>query len=167
MALRRGPFAVIAAAAGFVGAIGLHASGTKSSLTSQSNAPTSPSNSQGSTTTLPNGRAQTPTTTTTVPPQSASAGSVRSATGTTYQYGYGQLAVHVTVSGATITGLDVVGLQTAESYSQQLAQQALPILRKQVLAAQSVKIYGVSGATYTAEAYAASIQSALHKLHLK
>ena len=88
-------------------------------------------------------------------------------TGNVYQYGYGQLAVQVTVTGAKITALSVVGLQTAESYSQQIANQVIPMLRQEVLAAQSVQVNGISGATYTAEAYVSSIQSALNKLHFK
>ncbi|HEY5272418.1 MAG TPA: FMN-binding protein [Acidimicrobiales bacterium] len=88
-------------------------------------------------------------------------------TGSTYNYSYGQLAVRVTVTGAKITGLSVVGLQTAESYSQQIADQVIPMLRQEVLAAQSVRVNGISGASYTAEAYVSSVQSALNKLHFK
>ncbi len=83
------------------------------------------------------------------------------------QYGYGQLAVRVTVQEAKIVGLKVVGLQTAESYSQQIADQVLPMLKSEVLAAQSLQINGISGATYTTEAYLYSIQSALSRLHFK
>jgi uncharacterized protein with FMN-binding domain len=36
-----------------------------------------------------------------------------------------------------------------------------------VLSLQSARINGVSGATYTSEAYAMSLQSALNKLHFK
>lgn len=94
-----------------------------------------------------------------------SASRTRSATGATEQYGYGTLAARVTVQGSGIVGVRVVGLQTADSYSQQLAGYAIPQLRREVLAAQSSQISGVSGATYTSQAYAASVQSALDKLH--
>ncbi len=60
----------------------------------------------------------------------------------------------------------VANLQTAESYSQSLAQQVIPILRNEVLAAQSAKVNVISGATYTSEAYLYSLQSALDQLHL-
>ena len=36
-----------------------------------------------------------------------------------------------------------------------------------MLAADSASIHGVSGATFTSEAYATSLQAALDKLHLK
>ena len=94
-------------------------------------------------------------------------GPTRQVTGVVEQYGYGELAVTVTVRGSQITGVSVPFLRTAEPYSQQLAAQVLPMLKHEVLAAHSARIYAVSGATYTSQAYADSIQSALDKLHLK
>lgn len=89
----------------------------------------------------------------------------RSAVGTTEQYGYGALSVAVTVRGSRIEDVRVRGLQTAEQYSQQLAAQVIPMLRSEVLSAQSARINGISGASYTSQAYALSVQSALDKLH--
>jgi hypothetical protein len=95
------------------------------------------------------------------------AGPARQATGALEQYGYGELAVRVTVHGNEVTAVSVPVLRTAEPYSQQLAQQVIPMLRSEVLAVHSARINAVSGATYTSEAYALSIQSALDKLHLR
>jgi uncharacterized protein with FMN-binding domain len=89
-----------------------------------------------------------------------------SALGAREQYGYGALSVSVTVRGNRIEDVTVHGLQTAEQYSQQLAAQVIPILHSEVLSAQSARINGVSGASYTSQAYALSVQSALDKLHL-
>ncbi|MHB8329195.1 MAG: FMN-binding protein, partial [Acidimicrobiales bacterium] len=75
-------------------------------------------------------------------------------------------SVRVTVSGTRITDVSMANLQTAESYSQQIANQVIPYLRHQVLALQSSQINGISGATYTSEAYSMSVQSALDKLHV-
>lgn len=86
-------------------------------------------------------------------------------TGATEQYGYGQLAVSVTLSGSTITAVGVPRLQTVDPYSQQIADAVIPMLRKEVLAAQSARIASVTGATYTSDAYAQSLQSALDKAH--
>jgi uncharacterized protein with FMN-binding domain len=97
---------------------------------------------------------------------SASSATPQSATGSTVQYGYGALAVKVTARGGRIVNVTVPYIQTAEPYSQQLASQAIPTLRSEVLAAQNANIQGVSGATYTSQAYAQSLQSALDKLHL-
>ena len=95
----------------------------------------------------------------------AGPGAVRSATGAAEQFGYGVLDVKVTVSGTRITDVSVPTLQVAEFTSQQICDQAIPLLRSEVLTAQSARIDGVSGATYTSEAYAASLQAALDALH--
>lgn len=112
---------------------------------------TSPSGSQGAATT-------------TARPIGPPAGQLASAVGTNEQYGYGVLSVKVTVRGDRIVHLSVANLQTAEQYSQSLADQVIPVLRQEVLAAQGVQVNGISGATYTTEAYLYSAQSALNKV---
>ena len=94
-------------------------------------------------------------------------GPARRVNGVVEQYGYGELSVTVTVHGSQITNVSVPVLRTAEPYSQQLSVQVLPMLKSEVLRANSARIYAVSGATYTSQAYADSIQSALDKLHIK
>ena len=95
----------------------------------------------------------------------AGTGRARTASGAVVQYGYGELSVKVTVRGSQIIAVSVPVLRVAEPLSQQIAAQAIPMLRSEVLAAHSARIHGVSGATYTSAAYAQSIQSALDKLH--
>jgi uncharacterized protein with FMN-binding domain len=95
----------------------------------------------------------------------ASSDAVRNLTGATERYGYGRLAVRVTVRGSRIINVSVPTLETSEQYSQQLAENTIPTLRQEVLAAQSAHINAVSGATYTSDAYAESVQAALDKLH--
>lgn len=73
----------------------------------------------------------------------------------------------VTVLNNRITNVSVNSIQALESYSLQLEQQVVPILKSEVLQAQSSKISSLSGATYTSEAYAYSLQSALDQLHFK
>jgi uncharacterized protein with FMN-binding domain len=73
----------------------------------------------------------------------------------------------VSISGGQITGIAVPVLRTAEQYSQQLAVKVIPTLRSEVLAAQSARINAVSGATYTSQAYALSVQAALDKAHFR
>ncbi len=99
--------------------------------------------------------------------QPVASGQVQSAIGPVTPYGYGELNVRVTVSGSRITNVTVPLLRTAEQYSQQLAGQVIPMLKSEVLAAGSAQINGVSGATYTSQAYATSLQAALDKLHHK
>jgi uncharacterized protein with FMN-binding domain len=100
-------------------------------------------------------------------PPAAAGGGTHSATGALEKYGYGELAVRITVSGSQITNVTVPSLLTADPTSQQIAAQAIPMLRSQVLAADSAGINGVSGATFTSQAYEQSVQAALDKLHLK
>ena len=105
------------------------------------------------------------------PGGSSSAGSTsasRQATGADTPYPYGDLAVEVKVTGTHIT--DVVLTRLNDGGGGQSAfidQQAIPLLRQQVLAAQSTNISGVSGATYTSQAYVDSVQSALDQLGIK
>jgi uncharacterized protein with FMN-binding domain len=73
--------------------------------------------------------------------------------------------VRVTVRGSRIINVSVPTLETSEQYSEQLAENTIPTLRQEVLAAQSAHINAVSGATYTSEAYEQSVQAALDKLH--
>lgn len=99
------------------------------------------------------------------PPATAGQGGGTSAvTGSLEQYGYGQLSVRVTMAGAKITKLALATLKTADTYSQQLAGYVIPILQREILSAQSARVNNVTGATYTSEAYAYSVQSALDKL---
>jgi uncharacterized protein with FMN-binding domain len=115
--------------------------------------------------------AGTPTTTAGSPPSGSATTTVpqglRSATGAIEQYGYGEISVRISVRGTRIVQATVANLQTAESYSQQLAQQAVPMLQSEVLSAQSAQISAISGATYTSQGYAASVQSALDQLGIK
>jgi uncharacterized protein with FMN-binding domain len=109
-------------------------------------------------------RSSSRTTSTSTSPSSTQAGGRSRVLGASEQYGFGVLSVRVTATGHRIDNVSVATLQTAESYSQSLAQEAIPILRNEVLAAQSARVNAVSGATYTSEAYLYSLQSALDKL---
>ncbi len=162
--MERAPWYLAAGAiAGFAGVIGLHSRTVAQSPPAAGGGIAGPS--QPSHQPAPSGTGS--------PGRGASTGSqtatggTHTATGPTEQYGYGELAVKVSVSGNRVTNVAVLALQTAEPYSQQLAQQVIPMLRSQVLAADGPHINGVSGATYTSQAYATSVQAALDKLHAK
>jgi uncharacterized protein with FMN-binding domain len=100
----------------------------------------------------------------------ASAGAAagtRSATGPRVDYNYGVLSVKVTVSGRKITKVAIAYLDdAADPRSQMIDEQAIPILEQQALQAQSAKIQGVSGASFTSEGFEQSLQSALHSLDI-
>jgi len=152
---RAGWYLVTGAVAGFAGVLGFHVGGTA--------APAVLGQPKGE---IGTPSASAPATTPSAGPGAAT-GRARSAAGAVVQYGYGQLSVTVTVRGNQIVAVSVPVLHTIDQYSQQLAQQVIPMLRSEVLAAHSAQIHGVSGATYTSEAYAQSIQSALEKLHVR
>ena len=152
---RAGWYLVTGAVAGFAGVLGFHVGGTA--------APAVLGQPKGE---IGTPSASAPATTPSAGPVGVT-GRARSAAGAVVQYGYGQLSVTVTVRGNQIVAVSVPVLHTIDQYSQQLAQQVIPMLRSEVLAAHSAQIHGVSGATYTSEAYAQSIQSALDKLHVR
>jgi uncharacterized protein with FMN-binding domain len=160
--VKRAPLLVLAGtAAGFIGVLGFHTR----SVTLTPSADGTAGNPGGTPAATPS--AATPSVSTPSGAGIAGPGTVRSAVGASEQFGYGILDVKVTVSGTRITNVSVPTLQVAELTSQQICDQAIPLLRSEVLTAQSARIDGVSGATYTSEAYAASLQAALDALHMK
>jgi len=82
-------------------------------------------------------------------------------TGPVEQIPFGNVQVQVTVQGGKVVDVQALQLPTAHARSQQIGQYASPILRQEALQAQSAQINLVSGATYTSEAYAQSLQGAL------
>jgi uncharacterized protein with FMN-binding domain len=157
---RAGWYLLAGAVAGFGGVLGFHGGGTA--------APALLGQQKPGGTPIPSASPAGPARSTgPAASQGGATGQARSATGAVVPYGYGELSVMVTVHGDQITAVSVPLLRTAEPYSQQLAQQVIPMLRSEVLAAHNAQIHGVSGATYTSQAYAQSIQSALDKLHVR
>jgi len=79
---------------------------------------------------------------------------------------FGTMQVKVVVAGGRIT--DVVVLQATDQggRSRQISAAADPVLRDEVLKAQSAKVQMVSGATYTSQGYLRSLQSALDQAGL-
>ena len=153
-------YVIAGTVAGFAGVLGLHGRAGPPSVIA---APKPTGGASHAASKPGSARAAGPTPATPAP----ATGPTRQLTGVLEQYGYGELSVTVTVHGTQITNVSVPVLRTAEPYSQQLAAQVLPMLKSEVLAAHSARINAVSGATYTSQAYADSIQSALDKLHLK
>jgi uncharacterized protein with FMN-binding domain len=74
---------------------------------------------------------------------------------------FGPVQVEVTISGGKITEVTALALPSDRRRSAEISQQAGPILRREALSAQSANIDTVSGATYTSDAYAKSLQAAL------
>lgn len=74
---------------------------------------------------------------------------------------FGTVQVSVTVSGGRLSDVTALHLTDRGGQSVRISNRAAPILRQEVLAAQSAHVSMVGGATYTSEGYLASVQSAL------
>lgn len=93
-------------------------------------------------------------------PTAAATPTTRTLTGPAVSYFFGTAQVQVTLVNGKIT--DVTALQLPnEGQSAWISQQVAPMLRSEVLSAQSAQINLISGATYTSQAYAQSLQGAL------
>jgi uncharacterized protein with FMN-binding domain len=78
---------------------------------------------------------------------------------------WGPVQVQVHISGRKITDVTTLIYPTGTGRDQEINSYALPILRREVLAAQSANVSGVSGATYTSGGYLQSLQAALDAAH--
>ena len=81
--------------------------------------------------------------------------------GSSVQTRYGPVQVSVTFTGGQITDVQALQVPGGHRESVQINARATPILAQEVIAAQSAQIDTVSGATYTSEAYAQSVQAAI------
>ena len=97
--------------------------------------------------------------------QGSSAGA-QTVTGDAVSTRYGDVQVQITVAGGRITGSTVTQVPWQDHRDQEINGRAVPILDEEAVAAQSSSIDMVSGATYTSEGYAESLQSAIDKAGL-
>ena len=88
-------------------------------------------------------------------------------TGDPIETPYGVVQVAVTVTGRHIDAVSFVRLDAFDGHSQDINSQAAPILLREAISAQSAHIDTVSGATYTSEGYAQSLQSALDRAGIR
>ncbi len=146
------------------------ASGNSNSSTTNSNSSATNSNSSASVTASTPTPSSTPTKTVEPAPTKSAAptpvepttqGVNGDFTGTTVNVGYGNVQVRITVKNGKIT--DAQALQAPNGRNDRFTNYAVPILRQQTLAAQSSKIQGASGASYTSWGWYTSLQAALVK----
>lgn len=88
-------------------------------------------------------------------------------TGSAAETMYGPVQVRATVSGGKLTRVDVLQVPDNGRYEAEIVADALPILQSEALSAQSADIDIVSGATFTSQGYAQSLQSALNQAGIK
>jgi uncharacterized protein with FMN-binding domain len=81
-------------------------------------------------------------------------------TGSAVSEPWGAFQVQVVVNDGAITKVAVVE-SPSDRHSSRINSQAVPILTKETLQSQNASVDMVSGATWTSESYATSLQSAL------
>ena len=116
-----------------------------------------------------------PTSTPTGAPPTGGASPTATASGTGLRNGsftgqdfpnfYGDVQVKVVVSGGRITDVIPLRYPTDRPQSAYISSVAVPLLRTEVLQAQSAQVDVISGATFTSGSYAQSVQSALDQAH--
>lgn len=111
----------------------------------------------------PSSSPRTPASTSAPPAQTGK----RRIVGAAVETRYGFVQVAVTVTGSHIDAVDFVRLDAFDGHSQQINQEAAPILLRETLQAQSAHVDTVSGATYTSDGYVQSLQSALDQAGIK
>jgi uncharacterized protein with FMN-binding domain len=100
----------------------------------------------------------------TAAPPTTATGAVRTVDGDPVDNRYGTVQVRVTLQGNTITDVTALQMPNDRQRSAFISEQAGPYLRQEALQAQSAQIDIVSGATFTSESYAQSLQSALSRV---
>lgn len=84
-------------------------------------------------------------------------------TGSTADAYYGNVQVSVTISGGRISDVRFLQYPNSHSASVYINQQAMPYLKQEALQSQNANVQIISGATFTSQAFAQSLQSALNK----
>jgi uncharacterized protein with FMN-binding domain len=116
------------------------------------------------------GPASSPVPPTSVPSPSPSPAGARykdgQYTGQDFQTDYGDNQVKVIISAGRIVDVQALQLPFDRQRSAYISQVAGPLLHDEALKAQSAQIDTISGATFTSDAYAQSLQSALDHAHV-
>jgi uncharacterized protein with FMN-binding domain len=86
--------------------------------------------------------------------------------GSVVQTRFGPVQVQITVGSGSISDVTALQLTNEDRRSAQISNYAAPLLRSEVLQAQSAKVQTISGATVTSSAYLTSLQAALDAAHL-
>jgi uncharacterized protein with FMN-binding domain len=86
--------------------------------------------------------------------------------GAVVQTRFGSVQVQITVKAGAITDVTALKLTDDDRKSIQISNRAAPLLRSEVLAAQSADVQTISGATVTSDAYLTSLQAAIDAANL-
>ena len=86
--------------------------------------------------------------------------------GSVVQTRFGAVQVQITVKAGSITDVEALQLTDDDRKSIQISNRAAPLLRAEVLAAQSADVQTIGGATVTSDAYLSSLQAAIDAANL-
>ena len=86
--------------------------------------------------------------------------------GSVVQTRFGAVQVQITVKAGSITDVQALQLTDEDRKSVQISNRAAPLLRAEVLAAQSADVQTIGGATVTSDAYLNSLQAAIDAANL-
>ncbi len=136
--------------------------GQTTTATDQSGTTTGTSQTTTGTTTATKAGTTTATKATTT---KAASGSYKDGTytGTTASHRYGTVTVTVKIAGGKISDVTANVVDDGDRRSKSINSQAIPMIKSEVLTANSAKVSTIGGATYTTGAYLTSLQSALGK----
>ena len=93
-------------------------------------------------------------------PPVTSADGTQTIDGSTVDSQFGPYQVRVVFAGSRIVDVTMI-TEPGDRHSQRIAARAAPVLREEVLTAQSARVDTVSGATATSAAYEQSLQAAI------
>jgi uncharacterized protein with FMN-binding domain len=113
------------------------------------------------TTTTPAAGSSPPPSGTTTPTTTGTGGGVRQIDGQVEPTQFGDIQVRVILRNGRITDVQPLQMPFDHQRSLEISQAVAPLLHDEVLQAQSARIDLISGATYTSDAYAQSLQAAL------
>ena len=137
-----------------------HTAGLASTLPAQSPSPAQP-------TPTPSDSASPSSTPSAAPPSPSPspAGVNGTFTGADFPNRFGDVQVKVIITNGRITDVQPIQMPQDRAQSAYISQVAGPMLHDEVIQAQSAQIDIISGATYTSESYAQSVESALQQAH--
>jgi uncharacterized protein with FMN-binding domain len=87
--------------------------------------------------------------------------------GSVAQTRWGPVQVQVTIKSGRIVDVTTLEVPNGNFRDQEINSYAVPMLREEVLTAQSARIDTISGATVTSDGYVESLQAALDAAHFK
>jgi len=160
--MRRSLSVLFATIVGLVLLLSFHTSPESAVVT----APVSRASSTGPSITASGGSSTTPAGPAPPPTSGATTPTSGTYTGSVIANRYGPVQVRITVTGSKLTDVTALELPSDRAHSQRLSAEAAPVLRTEALRAQSARVDVVSGATFTSESYAQSLQSALDQAQL-